>query len=243
MENFPGREWFLNQFTQNKADLTSEEKAQLRERLVAFPNQAVSIYDYTTLELRFVSGFEIFGLEDDKMSMIDVFNTANPEHRDVCGELSGKIIKYGMENIMEAHLHMLSMNYASKHTNGKDMHILFQGKIFESTEKETIKSCCTIMSYLPHLKPPKIVQWSLTGPAMKDIHDMLNKEIVSKNHISNRELEVLHFAARGKTMGEISNQLCISERTVEKHLQNLRNRYSCQNSTELVAFAKDMELI
>ena len=86
--------------------------------------------------------------------------------------------------------------------------------------------------------------WSVYGPTFEEnIDKIVDKGIVSPNHIRARELEVLQLMALGSTMLEISDQLCISDRTVEKHLENLRHRFGCRNSIELIAFAKDMELL
>ena len=239
-----GTEYFLNLLSNIKADLHSMDAKSIKKRLVLFSNQAISIYDYTTFELKYVDGFEIFGMKNDEITMVDVFNTAIPEHRGICGELSGKLIKYVQEHSVDPEDTFLNINYAGQHKNGSLMHILLQGKMFETTKNGTIKTAFVTMTYLPHLKPPKIVSWSLGNSALSHtISDMLNKEIMSPNHIRSRELEILQFTAKGNTMLQISDVLNISDRTVEKHLENLRNRFNCQNSAQLITFAMDMNLL
>jgi len=243
MKKPTGKDYFLNQLSNLKADLYSMDAQSTKERFALFPNQAVSIYDYTTFELKYVDGFEMFGMKDDEITMVDVFNTAVPEHREVCGELSGKLIQFAKERVIQKDLHVLNMTYAGLHRDGSRMHIMFQAKIFETTTDETIKSACTMMTYFPHLKPPRIVSWSVLGSSFDGVYEILDKSIVNPNHIRSREQEILQLISGGLTMHEMADNLCISNRTVEKHLENLRHRFNCQNSIQLVAFAKDMELL
>ena len=125
-----------------------------------------------------------------------------------------------------------------------DLHVFLQGKMFETKKNGTIKATMVTMTYLPHLKPPKIVSWSLHPPAFKNmILDILEKDIMNPNHIRARELEILQLTAEGKTMSLISDKLNISDRTVEKHLENMRFRFNCQNSAQLITFALEMNLL
>lgn len=243
MEKQSGTAYFLNQLSSIKPDLSSMDAAMLKKRLILFPNQAISIYDYTTFQLKYADGFEIFGMKNEAINMVDIFNTAIPEHREVCGELSGKLIKLAKDNIINPELHLLNITYAGQHTNGDEMHVLLQGKIFEVADDDKMKSACTIMTYLPHLKPPKIVSWSVQGSSLNNIDDLLDKEIVNNFHIRVREQEILMLISDGHTMNMIGDNLNISSRTVEKHLENLRSRFDCQNTIQLVSFAKDMGLL
>lgn len=243
MEKQSGTDYFLNQLSSIKADLSSLDAAELKKRLVLFPNQAISIYDYTTFHLKYADGFEVFGMNNNEITMLDIFNTAIPEHREVCGELSGKLIKLAKENIIDPDHSLLNITYTGRHKDGQKMHILLQAKIFEIADSEKIKSACTIMTYLPHLKPPTIVSWSVQGSSLNNIDDLLDKEILNNFHIRVREQEILILISDGHTMNMIGDNLNISSRTVEKHLENLRSRFNCQNTIQLVSFAKDMGIL
>ncbi len=243
MKQEGGADYFFSQLSTIQADLSSLDAASLKERLVLFPNQAISIYDYSTFELKYVDGFEIFGMKNDEISMVDVFNTAVPEHREVCGELSGKLIKLAQEKKIDPDVHLLNITYAGQHVNGKRMHVLLQGKIFEITPNKKLKFACTIMTYLPHLNPPKMVSWSVHGSSLNNIDNLLDKDIVNHFHIRLREQEILILISDGHTMNDIGTNLNISNRTVEKHLENLRSRFNCQNTIQLVSFAKDIGLL
>lgn len=238
-----GIDYFLNQLTSITADLTSFDANDLKNRLIRFPNQAISIYDYINFNLRLADGFEMFGLRNEDITMVDIFNTAIPEHRAVCGELSGKLVKLALENKIDPHQHLLNITYSGQHQNGEKMHVLLQAKIFDLNDEDKMRSACTVMTYLPHLKPPKIVSWSVHGTSLDNIDEILDNDVVNNYHIREREKEILVLISDGNTMNGIGDKLNISSRTVEKHLENLRVRYNCINTAQLVAFAKDMDIL
>ncbi len=58
--------------------------------------------------------------------------------------------------------------------------------------------------------------------------------------LSEREVEVLGFAARGLTNKEIGAQLGLSEHTVARHIANARNKLGAANRAEAVSRLADL---
>ena len=54
--------------------------------------------------------------------------------------------------------------------------------------------------------------------------------------LSNRELEVLKLVAAGYANKDISDKLCISERTVKNHLSNVFKKIDCSDRTQAAVF-------
>ncbi len=54
------------------------------------------------------------------------------------------------------------------------------------------------------------------------------------DQLSKRELEVLQHLMRGKTARQIGELLCISKRTVEHHVENIKQKACCHNKFELI---------
>lgn len=52
---------------------------------------------------------------------------------------------------------------------------------------------------------------------------------------SKRELECIKYILAGKNMREIAEQLFISPRTVETHIENMKNKFGCYKKSELIA--------
>lgn len=55
--------------------------------------------------------------------------------------------------------------------------------------------------------------------------------------LTDREREVLHMLAQGRTRGSISERLSISPRTVDTHRTNLMRKLNFSNQTELIQYA------
>jgi DNA-binding NarL/FixJ family response regulator len=68
-----------------------------------------------------------------------------------------------------------------------------------------------------------ISQKTSPGPVMKKLSD--------------RELEIVQLIGRGFTTGEISRELGISNKTVESHRGNIRQKLNLRNGAELVRFS------
>jgi two-component system, NarL family, response regulator NreC len=58
-----------------------------------------------------------------------------------------------------------------------------------------------------------------------------------------RELEVLALLAYGHTNAEIADKLCISERTVESHRNNIMSKLELKSRAELVRFAIENDIL
>lgn len=61
--------------------------------------------------------------------------------------------------------------------------------------------------------------------------------------MSDREREVLGAIARGLSSKQCARELGIGPRTVERHVENLRNKLNARNTSHLVAKAFAGELI
>jgi LuxR family transcriptional regulator, maltose regulon positive regulatory protein len=61
--------------------------------------------------------------------------------------------------------------------------------------------------------------------------------------LTEREVEVLHLVANGKTNQEIASELFLAVGTVKRHLNNIFGKLGVQNRTACVAKAREMRLI
>lgn len=71
----------------------------------------------------------------------------------------------------------------------------------------------------------------------------LNSKLIARDmdrdkiaDLSKRELEVLKFVAAGCSNKDISDRLCISERTVKNHLSNVFKKIDCNDRTQAAVF-------
>jgi DNA-binding NarL/FixJ family response regulator len=61
--------------------------------------------------------------------------------------------------------------------------------------------------------------------------------------LSHRELEILELICKGLSNQEISNELNISKRTVDKHRSNILSKTETKNTASLVMFAIEHKLV
>ena len=62
-------------------------------------------------------------------------------------------------------------------------------------------------------------------------------KIVDVPVLTNRETEVLRFVATGQSNKEMAKLLGIAPRTVERHIENLRNKIRARNRAHMIAKA------
>jgi two-component system, NarL family, response regulator NreC len=66
---------------------------------------------------------------------------------------------------------------------------------------------------------------------------------ISKDILSNKELEVLELISKGLTTNEIATELYVSSRTIETHRANILKKLEVKNTAELIKKATEMSLI
>ena len=77
----------------------------------------------------------------------------------------------------------------------------------------------------------------------ENLTDMKNPEMVNEETLTTRQAQCLQLIAAGKTSGNISSMLCISESTVNFHLKNVLTKLHANNRTHAVAKALSRSLI
>jgi DNA-binding CsgD family transcriptional regulator len=65
----------------------------------------------------------------------------------------------------------------------------------------------------------------------------------SEAPLTARELEVLRLIATGRTNREIATGLCLSERTIDRHVGNILNKLDVPSRTAATAYAYDHKLL
>jgi DNA-binding NarL/FixJ family response regulator len=66
---------------------------------------------------------------------------------------------------------------------------------------------------------------------------------VAATPLSERELDVVRYIARGATNREIAKALVISEGTVKSHISNVLGRLGLRDRTQIAIYARDHDLL
>ncbi len=237
-----GHSYFKDHFSHSPAPSAADARA-LGDGVLLTSNQAVFIYDFAANTLKYARGFAMLGFDDETITMFDIFNTAIPEHREACGEISGKALYLAKSNLLEPLKNGIVLNYAGKSNAGELLHLMLESSVFELDGQGNLISTIAMITKLPHLPVPNIVKWTVFGDMVEPLIESVDDGLIQPNRISRRETDVLAELVEGKTMKTIALELSISPRTVEKHIEKMRERFSCSNTGQLIAFGKDMGLV
>lgn len=75
----------------------------------------------------------------------------------------------------------------------------------------------------------------------KNTHCIINKE--EELQFSNREIEIIDLMCKGYSTIEISERICLSNKTVENYRVKLLNKTGCKNSVSLAVYAIKNNLV
>ena len=64
-----------------------------------------------------------------------------------------------------------------------------------------------------------------------------------KEHLSQRELEVLRLIVEGATNKEIADELVLTVNTVKRHISNIFGKLVVRNRAEAIARARELNLL
>jgi pimeloyl-ACP methyl ester carboxylesterase/DNA-binding CsgD family transcriptional regulator len=65
------------------------------------------------------------------------------------------------------------------------------------------------------------------------------RKVATRGYLTPRQLEVLHLVANGRTNREIADELVLSVRTVERHLEDAYGKLGARNRFEAIAMSRD----
>ena len=81
----------------------------------------------------------------------------------------------------------------------------------------------------------------VTQPVIRALASITNYSL--ERRLSKREVEILHYLARGMTTARISSDLFISENTVKTHIRHILEKLEASNRAEAVRKAVQLGLI
>lgn len=72
-------------------------------------------------------------------------------------------------------------------------------------------------------------------------NNFLNPHGNNKYNLTKRQIECLHYLARGMTMKQIAKVLSLSPKTIEHHFDAIKNKIGCTSRYELIQIALDIK--
>lgn len=73
-------------------------------------------------------------------------------------------------------------------------------------------------------------------------HQIENVQLSGIDKLTDREIEIVNILMQGKTGVEIGKDLHISRRTVERHIENIKEKIHCRTKSEVIQFFYNKKL-
>lgn len=90
-----------------------------------------------------------------------------------------------------------------------------------------------VQETIPFVTPESIAKVNLPQAPIKNIN----------NQLTAKQIDCLYYLVKGMTIKQIGQQLNLSPRTVEDHLNSAKNKLYCNNRAELIAAALQIPII
>jgi len=101
-----------------------------------------------------------------------------------------------------------------------------------AADHDLVDACRAAMRGEPFIYPPAV------QAIVRDYLDRLSRgEVEDPNPLTRRETEVIKLIAEGLSNREIAAELVISEKTVERHRENILGKLGLKNRVELARYA------
>ncbi|MBN2280059.1 MAG: response regulator transcription factor [Candidatus Marinimicrobia bacterium] len=85
----------------------------------------------------------------------------------------------------------------------------------------------------------------ITGNVAELLADDLMKGSKQSNHesLSDREFEIMQLIAKGKTVSQIADMLCLSVKTVSTHRHHILEKLQVENNAQIICYALRHDLV
>ena len=172
------------------------------------------------------------------------FNLLHPEDREtlthrVTPAMFQKVGQLSSEEKLKVRA---QYNYRIRKEDGNYRQILQQSIILELNDSNQPILDLSMLTEIGKVIPPGQIKLSMFLLNQDKKYELIKEETFSNNAkldlLTKRELQILKLVASGLTSKKISQQLHISQHTVNTHRRNMLAKLKMKSITELVHFAK-----
>jgi DNA-binding CsgD family transcriptional regulator len=130
----------------------------------------------------------------------------------------------------------VSYDYRIRRTDGAYIRMLQQAVAIQANEEGAVLKMLNVHTDITHLKKENNTTLSFIGlEGESSIRDYAQSKdfATAKYKLTNKETEILHLLAAGKTSYEVADTLFISKHTVDTHRKNMLKRTKSRSMVEL----------
>jgi DNA-binding CsgD family transcriptional regulator len=212
-----------------------------------FANQFAYAIDHSSLKVISHRGFDSFlGYINQIITVNFILDLFHPDDASRAMELTSHVLQWAGLYPTEPFSSVFSLNYRIRKANEEYIKILRQTTSFEIDKKKgTLLKSISICTDITHLEVSNTVSAKFIGGHSEVSLEGINNTnpIAGNIKLSQREMDILALAARGKTSEAIGDILNISMNTVNTHRRNMLKRTGFGNIAQLIAYMVGKRMI
>ena len=219
------------------------------DNLNSFPlrdDQFIYLYNYSTNKMVYARGFNrVLGIRDDEVDMRKFLETIHPEDLEMVIRVSAAGIEYGRRvNAPPPFSMALNISFRVRTLSGEIKKIFRQSCGLDVDEEGCMITSLSVCTDVSQHSMSNEVAFKFTGPEPEVIEELLIEQLEGgkSSKLSNREMEVIKYLAKGLSSKEIGRKLNISEHTVDTHRRNMLRKTGSLNTAQLVINAGKAQL-
>lgn len=186
------------------------------------------------------------GYDQETMTADFFVRNLHPDDRSRYFDVSKALLSFVMHYAADLipFVSTCQVNYRLRKSDGSYGCILRQSTPFIKNEQNKVESYISFCTDITSIADSTQVKWQMFGPHSEHFPDFMAKYLPSAAALfSRRELEILVLLGRGLSSQKISNQLYISQNTVNSHRKSMMRKADTNKTIDLLTYAKNNGLI
>lgn len=182
-------------------------------------------------------GYHELGYKDPSFDVIKLIEKVHPDDLDEVYRLTNKAFN-ALASQNHLHQYRYNVTYRIKKTDHQYIRVLRETIPYLADQNNKIIFTISRYTDISHLGHPREIKSWITGP-----NETITLSNGSESILSKREREILHYLAKGLSSKVIAKQLSISKLTVDKHRANMLQKTETNNTSELIRFALEKDIL
>ncbi|MDA3929895.1 MAG: LuxR C-terminal-related transcriptional regulator [Prolixibacteraceae bacterium] len=211
------------------------------------PNQYVYFYDFYHNQYLWMDEniFKILGYNKEELTHdLFIYDIIHPADRLLIYNATAKSIYYAHKYKDEVipYSCVFSMDFRILKKNGEFIRILRNTGPAVIDRMNNMVFSFALNTDITNIKKSNVIRFDYNGEK-RGVDYILKDSTINQDIFTKQEKNLLNFLAEGKTSQEIADNFFISKNTVDTHRRNMLRKSKLKNTTELVTFALEHQLI
>jgi DNA-binding CsgD family transcriptional regulator len=181
------------------------------------------------------------GYDQETMTADFFVRNLHPDDRSMYFNVSKALLSFVMHFAADLipFVSTCQVNYRLRKSDGSYCFVLRQSTPFLKDDQHTVEAYISFCTDISSIASSTQVRWQMFGPHSDEFPRFLANYLPSSSGLfSKRELDVLVLLEKGLSSQAISDQLCISQNTVNSHRKSMMKKADTSKTIDLLAYAR-----